>query len=82
MASVATGSTAEISDPNAKLCTKSSGQTNLATPSRYIPPPTTRADIAVPTMANSRIVPMFAKKFPGKYVYLQSILGPENPLQL
>ena len=66
MAKVATGSTAEMSEPKAKLWTKLSGYTTSAWPRMKIPPPTIRAEIVVPTMAKSRILPMFVKKLPEK----------------
>ena len=40
------------------------GSTILTNPSRYMPPPTTSAEIAVPIMANNIMVPMFWKKLP------------------
>ena len=64
MATVATGSTAEMSEPKAKDSTKFKWYATPAMLSKYSPLAITMAEIVVPKMANTRIEPMFWKKFP------------------
>lgn len=59
IARVATGSTAETSEPKAKLVLASNGCIKVVCPSKKIPDPITNALIAVPNIAKTNIDPKF-----------------------